>query len=446
MKLHVGFDDTDSPRGGCTTYIAALLVERLHKLGASFFDYPELVRLNPNVPWKTRGNGALCLRIICERDLQDVLKECVVQTVEEQADFRYEGTDPGIVFLRGNVPSEIEEFAKRAITGLVEKDEALNLIKKYHAEAFGFKKGRGIIGGLAAIGEQLKDDYTYELIAYRTPENRGTPRKVKRSSVIDMDRKLGRLVFSNVDYESGRILITPRGPDPVLYGIRGETAEAVRQGHKLVVSEEPIERWVIFRTNQGTDAHLRRTVSISGVKPYSPVIVSGEVSGNPRVIKGGHVIFRIKDETGLIDCAAYEPTGDLRKAAENLMIGDFVKVYGGVRPPSPRNPMTINVEKIKVLKLASIRVFQNPLCPICGRRTKSMGRGKGFECKKCGFHGRTLKKIVTEKERKLKIGLYVTSPRSQRHLTKPLSRYGQEKREPPEHVDRVIPYEKISSC
>jgi len=443
MRLNIGFDDTDSPRGGCTTYIAALLVERLSKIGVSFFDYPELVRLNPNVPWKTRGNGALCLRIICEEHLSDDLKECVVRTVEEQADFSYKGTDPGIVFLPGEVPREIEEFAKRAITGLVTKDEALGLIKKYGAEAFGFKKGRGIIGGLAAIGEQLKGDHTYELIAYRTPEYRGTPRRVKASSVVEMDKKLGRLVFSNVDYESGRILITPRGPDPVLYGIRGETAEAVRRGHELVVSEEPIERWVIFRTNQGTDAHLKRIISIREVKPYSPVIVSGEVSGDPRVIKGGHVIFRIKDETGQIDCAAYEPTGDLRKAAEKLRTGDFVEVYGGVRPPSPRNPMTINAEKIRVLKLATIRIFQNPLCPICGKRTKSMGRGKGFECKKCGFHGRNLEKIVMEKKRELKLGLYITSPRSQRHLTKPLSRYGQEKKDISNLAMNVIPYKEI---
>ncbi|MDH5495599.1 MAG: DNA-binding protein, partial [Candidatus Bathyarchaeota archaeon] len=62
VVLHIGFDDTDSPRGGCTTYIAALLVEKLQKLGATFNDYPNLIRLNPNVPWKTRGNGALCLR------------------------------------------------------------------------------------------------------------------------------------------------------------------------------------------------------------------------------------------------------------------------------------------------------------------------------------------------------------------------------------------------
>ena len=99
MKLHIGFDDTDSTRGGCTTYVAALIIERLRKLDVSFIDYPALVRLNPNVPWKTRGNGALCLRILCDGDLQDEVKECIVQTIEEQSDFSYEGTDPGVVFL-----------------------------------------------------------------------------------------------------------------------------------------------------------------------------------------------------------------------------------------------------------------------------------------------------------------------------------------------------------
>ena len=446
MKLHIGFDDTDSTRGGCTTYVAALIIERLRKLDVSFIDYPALVRLNPNVPWKTRGNGALCLRILCDGDLQDEVKECIVQTIEEQSDFSYEGTDPGVVFLSGDVPREVEEFAKRTITGLVRKDEALHLIKKYGAEAFGFKKGRGIIGGLAAIGEQLKEDYTYELIAYRTNERRGTPRKIDESSVIRMDKKLGRLVFNNVDYETGRILITPRGPDPVLYGIRGETADVVRHAHELVVSEEPIERWVIFRTNQGTDAHLRRIVHINEVKPYSPVIISGEVSEKPRVIKGGHVIFKVKDKTGQIDCAAYEPTGGLRRIVKMLEVGDLVRIYGGIRSPSPKNPMTVNIEKIEVLKIKPIYISQNPLCPVCGKRTKSMGKEKGFECKKCGFHGRNLKKIIVEKERRLKPGLYITPPRSQRHLTKPLSRYGLEKREPPKTVERIIPYEEFYSC
>jgi tRNA(Ile2)-agmatinylcytidine synthase len=97
--MHIGLDDTDSTKGGCTTYVAALLVEKLEKLGAEFLDYPNLIRLNPNVPWKTRGNGALCLRIKYDERLEDQIKEAAISLVEEHADLNFKGTDPGIVFL-----------------------------------------------------------------------------------------------------------------------------------------------------------------------------------------------------------------------------------------------------------------------------------------------------------------------------------------------------------
>jgi len=416
----------------------------MRKLGVFFIDYPNLTRLNPNVPWKTRGNGALCLRILCEEDVQEEIRECVLDAVEEHADLSYNGTDPGVVILKGEVPYEISAFGQRTITGLAKMEEALSLIRKFKAEAVGFKKARGIIGGLAAIGERLDGDHTYEFIAYRKQENRGTPRRVDPSSVVQMDKQLGRLSFNNVDPETGRVLITPRGPDPILYGIRGEDPDVVRKGHEMVLTHEPIERWIVFRTNQGTDAHLNRASSISGVKPHNPVIIKGEVTANPRVIQGGHVILQIKDETGRIDCAAYEPTGRLRDVAKSLKEGDFIEAYGGVRPPSPRNPTTVNLEKIRIMKLAPNLMPMNPLCPRCGKRMKSMGRDQGFECKKCGLHGRNLNKTVLETERPVKLGLYITSPRSQRHLTKPLTRYGSEKNSSSERFEEIIPYELFS--
>ena len=443
IKMHIGFDDTDSRKGGCTTYVAALIIEKLSRLGVSFIDYPALVRLNPNVPWKTRGNGALCLRILCENQFQDEVKELAVETVEKEARLIDRGTDPGIVFLTGDIPEEVEVFAEHAITGVVTKNEALKLIKKFNAEAYGFKNGRGIIGGLAAIGALLRGDHTFEFIAYRIKENRGTPRRIDASSVLQLDKQLGRLVYNNVDPETGRILITPRGPDPILYGIRGETPEAVKRGHEIVVSFEPIERWVIFKTNQGTDAHLKKAVSISEVKPYNPAIIQGEVTLQSRTIQGGHVVFQIEDKTGKVDCAAYEPTGILRDVAMKLIQRDLVEVYGGVRPKSSRNPMTINTEKIRIIKPSSFLVPINPLCPTCGKRTKSMGKGQGFECPKCGFHGPNLKKTFLEIERPVKPALYISSPRSQRHLTKPLERYGLEKIKNPKNMDLIVPCESF---
>ncbi len=426
--MHIGIDDTDSPRMGCTTYITAILVEKLHKLGVSFIDYPNLVRLNPNVPWKTRGNGALCLRFKCDGHLVEEIVEQVVDVVEEHSDLEYVGTEPGIVFLnRNNVPAEIRAFAKRTIQGIVKKSEAVKLVRMFGAEAVGFKAGRGIIGALAAIGETLEKDHTYELIAYRLPQNCGTPRKIDVSSVLNMNEKMAPSTFNNVDPETGRVLITPRGPDPILYGIRGETPFVVKQAQEMVRSLEPIERWVIFRTNHGTDAHLRKVNSVAEVQPHQPAIVQGTVSQQPYIVPRRHVIFSIKDEDSMIDCAAYAPTGTLQKVARMLIVGDIVEAYGGVRPASEKHPVTINLEKIRILKLAAKFVLHNPLCPRCGRRMKSMGTGKGFRCDKCGFRSLKLKKNVAEEKRNIKEGLYITSPRSQRHLTKPLCRYGHEK-------------------
>src|SRR2546426_152784 len=61
MVLWIGVDDTDSLRGMCTTFLAAELVHDLTE-DRDLIGYPRLVRLNPTIPWKTRGNGAICLR------------------------------------------------------------------------------------------------------------------------------------------------------------------------------------------------------------------------------------------------------------------------------------------------------------------------------------------------------------------------------------------------
>jgi tRNA(Ile2)-agmatinylcytidine synthase len=426
--MHIGLDDTDSTRKGCTTYVTALLVEKLERLNVMFLDYPNLIRLNPNVPWKTRGNGALCLRIKHTVGLEDKIKENAISLVEKHSDLSFKGTDPGIVFLQNEkIPEEIKAFAENAITGIVTLKEATRLIKKFGGEALGFKACRGIIGALAAIGKTLEEDYTYEVVAYRAPQNFGSKRKMDEATIFEMDELTRPYTFNNVDTEKGRVVITPRGPDPILFGIRGETPEVVKKAFGLVKPLEPVDRWLVFRTNQGTDAHLKRVASLNQLAPYGSVVAKGVVSRIPRMVPVRHVIFSIKDKTGEVDCAAYEPTGALRKVTRKLMVGDTVEVYGAVRKPSSGKRLTINLEKIKVLMLAPKIVFQNPVCPECGKRLESMGKDQGFRCKKCGARFDDAEKVQVAVERELKLGLYVTSTRSQRHLTKPLRRYGLEK-------------------
>ena len=57
----VGLDDTDSrTEGMCTTYAATELASRIRESGASV-ERLLLVRLNPAVEHKTRGNAALAV-------------------------------------------------------------------------------------------------------------------------------------------------------------------------------------------------------------------------------------------------------------------------------------------------------------------------------------------------------------------------------------------------
>lgn len=424
MLLHIGLDDTDSPEGGCTTYVAALLAERLLRLGVEFTDYPTLLRLNPNTPWKTRGNASVCLRLNLDGSRQGEAKKAVIDLVDRYGEFLCENTNPGAVFHVGEVPREAKEFSDRTVKQIVRLEEAEAIIDGYGMGAVGWKNRRGIIGALAAVGGALEGDHTYELLTYRSPEYWGKARRVDEESVREMDRVLSSVTFNNVD-ERGRPLIAPHGPDPVLYGVRGETAEAVYTASTIVRPLEPVERWMIYRSNQGTDAHLGATIKVRELKPYNPAVVEARVVSPPDTIMGGHVILRVADESGEVDCAVYEPTGGLRSVTWALIPGDVVRVYGGVR--ETEGGLTLNVEKLEVLRLADDVEYRNPRCPDCGGPTESMGRGQGFRCKRCGHRDAGLGKVAAVKPRAVGLGVHLPDRGAHRHLTKPLERYGRER-------------------
>jgi tRNA(Ile2)-agmatinylcytidine synthase len=419
--LRIGVDDTDSKDGMCTTYVGAMIVDRLTSHGIELADFPHLIRLNPNVPWKTRGNCAICIVVRAEGEQIATAKEIVLSTVEELAELHVETTNPGVVFYQGEgVPIELKGFSKKVVQDIVTIDEAEALAGKIGAEVHKFKLGRGIIGALAAIGNTLDEDWTFELIAYRARENWGKPRRIDEASVRRMNDITYPNTFDNLDPTTGEIRITPHTPCPVLYGIRGESPEAVEEAHRLVTTFEPIDRWTIYKTNQGTDEHLR-PARIGEIKPFWSVIVDGIVCEKPRVIVGGHVIFKIQDGTGQIDCAAYEPTRHFREVVKKLHVGDMVRVYGGVKE-KPGLPLTINLEKISIIKLAPIFRKVNPSCPKCGKRMKSEGRGKGYSCKRCKIKAPANAAKLQEVERATDLGTFEVPVRCRRHLAKPLAR------------------------
>jgi len=50
-----------------------------------FLDYPNLIRLNPNIPFKTRGNGSVAIRINGEKNDLENIRELVLKKVKDMA-------------------------------------------------------------------------------------------------------------------------------------------------------------------------------------------------------------------------------------------------------------------------------------------------------------------------------------------------------------------------
>jgi tRNA(Ile2)-agmatinylcytidine synthase len=399
--------------------------------------YPRLVRLNPNIPWKTRGNGALCLQIgqrgssqkqrigsvdgqeiYCSRtltqELDDVqqrdLASIVNSVVDEQAKLDEENTNPGYVLLSKKPGMDLY---KKAVTTIVRFDDVQAILQHHHAVFKGYKNGRGLIGATAAVAWE-PTDRTYELIAYRQQERWGTKRKVDQASVQHMDT-MCQSTFDNYDARNHHNRIVPNSPCPILYGIRGDDAKELMTARTLVKSE-PMDSWLVFETNQGTDDHLQRK-SIEHIQPFESVITEGSVDKNPWSIQGGHVLFTIQDTTGTTTCAAYEPTKEFRNVIRGLYSGDLVEVYGGVR----EQPLTINLEKLLVKRLISIKEkTENPICPTCGKHMKSKGTNQGYKCIRCKTT--TAFATVHNKPRTITQDFYEVPVCARRHLSKPLKR------------------------
>lgn len=411
-ELHLGFDDTDSQEGMCTTYVVSKIIEELglepHLLG-----YPELIRLNPTIPWKTRGNGAIALRLKLEGFDIDSFKKNVVELVEE---YRESSSNSGIVFFEKD-PREIDEirnFSKKAVKEIVSVQKARELAKK-HGVVKEFGNGQGVVGGVCAAG-YVFSDYTFELIGYRKKERWGEKRDLDKESVKKISREKHPEVWDTFDWKNEELVLSPNTPCPVLYGVRGDSKRKIKESVDLLEGEEAVLHQ-LFKTNQGTDEHLQVKDSISKIKPYTSVVLEGVVSDTPRTIEGGHVIFSIEDDDGeTIDCAAYEPTKGFRNKVKRLIQGDRVKVMGGVR----KKPLTINLEKIEIIELSKDIRYKNPVCPECGNRMESAGREQGYRCRRCKT--RAEEKVEIKYERELNEDVFEVPPTARRHLSKPIVR------------------------
>jgi len=378
MQCLVGIDDTDSSSGSCTTYLAFRIARDLHP-ALKVVAYPRLVRLNPNIPFKTRGNAAVCLPI--ETDDPDEAFRQIKRLLAKLAEVS-NGANSGLVFLEDlSVLPHLRALYQQALSGLVNRHRVERLLRELRARTFTLGNGMGLVGAASSLSFAEDSDHTFELIAYRLKDSWGTPRLVDASSVRAMDRLTFPHTFNNYDYQKRKVLITPHGPDPVFVGIRGDSPAAVATAFNQVRYDESLEGYMVYLSNQHTDAHLANPLNW---KVFSSGWADGVVDSTSTG-PGGHLYVTIRGGNETHPCAIYEPTGDLRRAMKLLRPGDSIRVFGGVRRGTPIHPKVLNVEKVEVIA--------------------SVSRGP---------------------KRHLRPGIYVSSPRANRHLTKPLIRYGRE--------------------
>jgi tRNA(Ile2)-agmatinylcytidine synthase len=400
----IGIDDTDSPGGMCTTYLGAVLVRRL------IHDHMQvrearLVRLNPNVTFKTRGNAAVMLD--AEGDPERAFTiACTL--VEELADFSCENTNPGVVVTERKPDPA---FYQKAVTDFCTIEEAAAILDKTGAWYHGWKNRRGLIGATAAVASGLSDR-TSEILVYREPARFGTPRSVDRQSLFDAETATFPHTWDTVDTINDVVVCVPHTPDPVLFGIRGESPKWVMAARQMIDSEKPgIEQ--IWVTNQGTDSHLLEG-TIGELREGLSYRVRGTVADPPKTGTGGHVSFMIQDGDNEVRCMAYEPTKNFRQIVRQLVPGDQVIAIGSFKKGS------INLEKIRIISLARPTITRPPHCPECIKRMTSDGKNKGWKCKKCGARADT--PDIQELIRTLNPGWYEVPPTARRHLAKPLCR------------------------
>ena len=414
--LHIGIDDTDSPKGMCTTFLSYKIVKFLEKQKIEFVDYPSLIRFNPNIPWKTRGNGAVRLTIKTKNP--NKIKKEIIQFITNYSDTK-NGANPGLVFFQDqSIPQSFHKFSRLALWKLISRKTAKDFISNNKIDSFYLGNGQGLVGAIGAIGYKFSD-HTFELLCYRKKSQFGKKRIINKHSVKKMQSNTFPETYNSFDNENDRVLITPHGPDPVFYGIRGESVKSVVLASTMVDTDEKLDGYMVFKSNQGTADHLKNELQVNDLKPYTSGFLVGKVCSKPVTEQGGHVFFSIQVGDRKIRCGVYKQT-KITKTAQDLIPGDKICLGGGIRKASKNYERVLNVEFLDVIKLEKNILLTNPTCKTCNKKMKSKGNRQGFECFRCG--NKSFSKSSLEIPRKIQCKLYLPAISAHRHLTRPYQR------------------------
>ncbi len=430
--MFVAVDDTDSMKGNCTTFLATEIIKEFSDL--DLIGNPRLVRLNPATPWKTRGNGALVMRFGKGSGLKrfigrfgdtdffcydrctsyepdpEMMKDRIIPHI---LDHHEDDANPGLLISRIK-PSQ--QFYWNGVRTIMDRSVIDSEIKRIRGVSYTIGNGRGLVGCTCGMAWRPRDS-TFELLSYRPESRWGTQRVFDPLTIMDVEHGYPT-TFNSWEDRSEKVAMIPSTPCPVMYGLRGDSEEDVIEASGIIKTE-PIDRWMVFLTNQGTDDHIIHNAK--ELIPNRSYIIRGNVVSSARHIEGGHVFFDLSTKYGVVSCGAYEPSKEFRYALDWLCIGDEMEVIGELRD----QPRTLNIEKIHVISTVDeLRKVSNPVCPLCSRTMKSTGSGQKYKCKRCGTHSYT--PIMQSVRREIVPGWYEPPTSARRHLSKPLKRMGLE--------------------
>jgi tRNA(Ile2)-agmatinylcytidine synthase len=421
--MWIGIDDTDSREGGCTTYIGFLLSGALQKYLTGF---PRLVRLNPNIPYKTRGNGAVSLHfsksagdriiigkkdgewIFSRRDNaaeEEYIPEAFTiaeKLVEDNMIKGNDQTNPGLI---GGTRIPTESFYRMALEKIIDQKISYSLLEELGITHREWGNGRGITGSLASIAWRGRR-ITYELISYNSPNGKRLPARDKR--IIGEMCESRQDTFNNMD-SSGKIALFPKERTPVVYGIRSISHETLLSIQEEIGRLYPdLDRnFLIYQTNQGTDDHIIHDPEI--LEEGGSYSLKGRIDGVPVRGEGGHMSIPFRHEKGIMNLMAFEPSKSFRNLLQGLRPGDLVRVYGSLSRGN------LKLEKINLMEISEIYRRVAPNCSACGGKTRNTGSGI-YQCVSC--HRKNMPAYRREQRTMVK-GKYEPPAFARRHLSMP---------------------------
>lgn len=419
--MYLSIDDSDSKEKGCTTFLALSLLDFFYKKNLVLASFPSLVRLNPNIPEKTRGNAAIGLHLqkkekasfptelIGKKNFEHYLYKNTAPFLPSRKLFREltlfclkKTSSPEIGFILFKKKKRSKREYLRGVWSYFSKEKALKKIKQDKNVLFHYGQ-QGLIGAyLSSFWPEKKS--SFELLSYRLKKNIGTKRSFDLQNLRVLSKEKG--LFKFFDEEYNQQLIFPNTPCPVLFGIQFFTWSSKILPFSKEIKTEPFSSFLSFKTNQGSKD--QEQTEKKRFKKYSTYVIECFFLRILKILQGGHVLFEVSFRKRKLKLICFEKTKKLRSVLMLLLPGDFISLCF-----SYLTKKAFNLEWLCLQKLVLKKELNRPRC--CKKNMTSKGKNAPLRCKKC----RTCKskEYFLKKRPLLENSFFYPPLRARRHLS-----------------------------